>query len=87
MAAREGPRTRTDPGPTTPSTNPTLSLPSLPVGGDHYSSIDGNHPDNQCANVNWIVQSETADLVPGIEVAVTGVDFEPVGVHRGVGRL
>ena len=75
------------PGPDNPVDEPTLSLPALPVGGNHYSSIDGNHPDNQCANVNWIVDSDAADLVSGIEVEVTGVGFDPVVVHRGVGRL
>ena len=66
------------PGPTTPSTNPTL-IAAEPAGRRQpLRSIDGNHPDNQCANVNWIVQSDAADLVPGIEVAVTGVAFEPV---------
>ena len=66
------------PGPDNPVDEPTLTLASLPVGGNHYASIDGNHPDNQCANVNWIVQSDAADLVPGVEVEVTGVAFEPV---------
>ena len=66
------------PGPDTPVDEPTLSLPALPIGGNLYSSIDGNHPDNQCTNVNWIVDSDAADLVSGIEVEVTGVAFDPV---------
>ena len=66
------------PGPDKPVDEPTLTLASLPVGGNHYGSIDGNHPDNQCANVNWIVQSDAADLVTGVEVEVTGVAFDPV---------
>ena len=66
------------PGPDTPVDDPTLSLPGLPIGGNLYSSIDGNHPDNQCTNVNWIVDSAAADLVSGIEVEVTGVSFDPV---------
>ena len=66
------------PGPDTPVDDPTLSLPGLPIGGNLYSSIDGNHPDNQCTNVNWIVDSAAADLVSGIAVEVTGVAFDPV---------
>ena len=66
------------PGPDTPVDDPTLSLPGLPIGGNLYSSIDGNHPDNQCTNVNWIVDSAAADLVSGIEVEVTGCPLDPV---------
>ena len=32
------------PGPDTPVDDPTLSLPALPIGGNLYSSIDGNRP-------------------------------------------
>jgi hypothetical protein len=66
-----------DPGPDDPVDQPTLSLPGLPIGGRTYPSIDGNHPDNQCANVNWIVDAAAADLAPGIAVAVTGFEFDP----------
>lgn len=65
------------PGTDDPVDEPTLSLPGLPIGGRTYLSIDGNHPDNQCANVNWIVESAAADLVSGIEVVVTGFVFDP----------
>lgn len=65
------------PDPDDPVDQPTLSLPGLPIGGRTYLSIDGNHPDNQCANVNWIVEDAAADLAPGIAVAVTGLEFDP----------
>lgn len=65
------------PGPDDPVDQPTLSLPGLPIGGRTYLSIDGNHPNNQCANVNWIVDDDAADLAPGIAVAVTGFEFDP----------
>lgn len=65
------------PGPDDPVDEPTLSLPGLPIGGRTYLSIDGTHPDNQCANVNWIVDSSAADLAAEIEVEVTGFDFDP----------
>lgn len=65
------------PGPDDPVDQPTLSLPGLPIGGRTYLSIDGNHPDNQCANVNWIVDDDDADLAPGIAVAVTAFEFDP----------
>ena len=65
------------PGADDPVDRPTLSLPGLPIGGETYFSIDGNHPDNQCANVNWIVEADAADLAPGVEVTVTGFEFDP----------
>lgn len=65
------------PGPDDPVDQPALSLPGLPIGGPTYLSIDGNHPDNQCANVSWIVNADAADLVPGVAVAVTGFEFDP----------
>ena len=65
------------PGADDPVDRPTLSLPGLPIGGETYSSVDGNHPDNQCANVNWIVEADAADLAPGVAVTVTGFEFDP----------
>jgi len=65
-----------DPEPT--PDNPSISLPSLPIGGDAEESSDSDHPNNQCVDVNWIVdQDSEATLKAGIEIEVTSFLFTP----------
>lgn len=65
-----------DPEPT--DDNPSISLPSLPIGGDPEESSDSEHPNNQCVDVNWIVDEDSeATLRAGIEIEVTSVLFTP----------
>jgi hypothetical protein len=65
-----------DPEPT--DDNPSISLPSLPIGGDAEESSDSDHPNNQCVDVNWIVDEDSeATLKAGIEIEVTSFLFTP----------
>lgn len=58
--------------------SPSISLPSLPIGGNANESADISHPNNQCVDVNWIVEpGSAATLSSGIAVEVTGFVFTP----------
>lgn len=55
---------------------PSLSLPSLPVGGDSVP-VEGS-PGLQCASVSWIVDpAGPAALRGGFSVTITGVATDP----------
>jgi hypothetical protein len=77
-----------EPDPEPPTEQPTVSLPSLPIGGTANESEDVDVPNNQCVDVNWIVDQEgDALLVEGIEVQITGATFTPpeLFVEAGAG--
>jgi hypothetical protein len=62
----------------TPVDNPSISLPSLPIGGNTTESADPDVPNNQCVDVNWIVdEGSGATLKEGIQVVVTSAIFTP----------
>lgn len=66
------------PSPEPTPDNPSISLPSLPIGGDPEESSDADHPNNQCVDVNWIVDDDSeATLRAGVEIEVTRVIFTP----------
>lgn len=65
------------PGPETPDGNggsPSVSLPALPVGGD--PEISPENPAVECAQVNWIVDSDDAQL-DGVTVTIDAVSLAP----------
>jgi len=69
-------------GPETPQeseeTAPSISVPTLPVGGD--PDVDGL---SQCAHANWL----GSEIPPGVEVSITGVSLDPDDVFSVGGDL
>lgn len=45
--------------------SPSISLPSLPIGGNANESADPSHPNSQCVDVNWIVEPGSAATLVG----------------------